>query len=101
MRGRATVPRATQHPHDDDSDRAVRAAIRMLQELRKFNERRLARRPKPVDMSVSTPPNTIVFGTGRVPLTRMIRAGALLDVACILVVWTGVLLLRPWLPRAG
>ena len=49
---------------------------------------------------VSTPPNAIVFGTGRVPLTRMIRAGALLDVACIAVVWTGVLLLRPWLPRA-
>ena len=50
---------------------------------------------------VSTPPNAIVFGTGRVPLTRMIRAGALLDVACIVVVWVGVLLLRPLLPRAG
>jgi sodium-dependent dicarboxylate transporter 2/3/5 len=50
---------------------------------------------------VSTPPNAIVFGTGRVPLTRMIRAGALLDVASIVVVWTGMLLLRPWLPRAG
>jgi sodium-dependent dicarboxylate transporter 2/3/5 len=50
---------------------------------------------------VSTPPNAIVFGTGRVPLTRMIRAGALLDVACIVVVWTGMLLLRPWLPHAG
>ena len=50
---------------------------------------------------VSTPPNAIVFGTGRVPLTRMIRAGALLDVACVLVVWLGMLLLRPLLPRAG
>jgi len=50
---------------------------------------------------VSTPPNAIVFGTGRVPLTRMIRAGALLDLACVLVVWAGVLLLRPLLPRAG
>jgi sodium-dependent dicarboxylate transporter 2/3/5 len=50
---------------------------------------------------VSTPPNAIVFGTGRVPLTRMIRAGALLDVACVVVVWAGVLLLRPLLPRAG
>jgi len=50
---------------------------------------------------VSTPPNAIVFGTGRIPLTRMIRAGALLDVACIVIVWTGVLLLRPLLPRAG
>jgi len=50
---------------------------------------------------VSTPPNAIVFGTGRVPLTRMIRAGALLDVACVIIVWTGMLLLRPLLPHAG
>jgi sodium-dependent dicarboxylate transporter 2/3/5 len=50
---------------------------------------------------VSTPPNAIVFGTGRVPLTRMIRAGALLDVACVIVVWLGVLLLRPWLPHSS
>lgn len=50
---------------------------------------------------VSTPPNAIVFGTGRVPLTRMMRAGVLLDVACIVVVWLGVLLLRPILPSAG
>jgi sodium-dependent dicarboxylate transporter 2/3/5 len=49
---------------------------------------------------VSTPPNAIVFGTGRVPLSHMIRAGALLDVACVLVVWLGVLLLRPLLPHA-
>lgn len=48
---------------------------------------------------VSTPPNAIVFGTGRVPLTRMIKSGVLLDVACLVVVWAGVLLLRPWLPR--
>lgn len=50
---------------------------------------------------VSTPPNAIVFGTGRVPLTRMIRAGVLLDLACVVIVWIGVLLLRPFLPRAG
>jgi sodium-dependent dicarboxylate transporter 2/3/5 len=48
---------------------------------------------------VSTPPNAIVFGTGRVPLTRMIRAGAVLDVAAILVIWLGMLLLGPLLPR--
>jgi solute carrier family 13 (sodium-dependent dicarboxylate transporter), member 2/3/5 len=50
---------------------------------------------------VSTPPNAIVYGTGRVPLTHMIRAGALLDVACVAVVWLGMLLLRPLLPRAS
>jgi len=50
---------------------------------------------------VSTPPNAIVFGTGRVPLTRMIRAGALLDLASLFVLWAGIQLLGPLLPRAG
>jgi sodium-dependent dicarboxylate transporter 2/3/5 len=50
---------------------------------------------------VSTPPNAIVFGTGRVPLPRMIRAGILLDLACLVVLWAGLLLLRPLLPQAG
>jgi sodium-dependent dicarboxylate transporter 2/3/5 len=50
---------------------------------------------------VSTPPNAIVFGTGRVPLTRMIRAGVLLDLACLVTLWVAVTLLGPWLPRAG
>jgi sodium-dependent dicarboxylate transporter 2/3/5 len=48
---------------------------------------------------VSTPPNAIVFGTGRVPLTRMIRAGVLLDLACLFLLWAAVTLLQPWLPR--
>ena len=47
------------------------------------------------------PPNAIVFGTARVPLTRMIRAGVLLDLACLLVLWVAATLLGPWLPRAG
>jgi len=48
---------------------------------------------------VSTPPNAIVFGTGRVPLTRMIRVGAFLDLASAFVIWGGLLLLTPLLPR--
>jgi sodium-dependent dicarboxylate transporter 2/3/5 len=48
---------------------------------------------------VSTPPNAIVFGTGLVPLPRMIRAGILLDVTSLLVVWGGLLVLSPLLPR--
>ncbi len=48
---------------------------------------------------VSTPPNAIVFGTGLVPLWRMIRVGLLLDVASFLVIWIGLLVLTPWLPR--
>jgi sodium-dependent dicarboxylate transporter 2/3/5 len=48
---------------------------------------------------VSTPPNAIVFGTGLVPLRRMIRSGILLDLTALVVVWGGLLLLRPILPR--
>ena len=50
---------------------------------------------------VSTPPNAIVFGTGRVPLTRMMRTGVFLDMACLVILWLGVLLLRPLLPQGG
>jgi sodium-dependent dicarboxylate transporter 2/3/5 len=48
---------------------------------------------------VSTPPNAIVFGTGRLPLTRMMRTGVLLDVATVVVIWTGMQLMSPLLPR--
>jgi sodium-dependent dicarboxylate transporter 2/3/5 len=47
---------------------------------------------------VSTPPNAIVFGTGRVPLTRMMRTGVFLDVATVVVIWTGMQLVAPLLP---
>ena len=48
---------------------------------------------------VSTPPNAIVFGTGRVPLTRMMRTGVLLDVATMIVIWVGMQAVAPLLPR--
>jgi sodium-dependent dicarboxylate transporter 2/3/5 len=48
---------------------------------------------------VSTPPNAIVFGTGRVPLVRMIRTGLFLDALTVLVIWFGVQALDPLLPR--
>jgi sodium-dependent dicarboxylate transporter 2/3/5 len=48
---------------------------------------------------VSTPPNAIVFGTGRVPLTRMMRTGVFLDCATVVVIWTGMQLVAPLLPR--
>ncbi|HEV8702030.1 MAG TPA: SLC13 family permease [Candidatus Polarisedimenticolia bacterium] len=48
---------------------------------------------------VSTPPNAIVFGTGLVPLRRMIRTGILLDLTALVVIWAGLLLLTPILPR--
>lgn len=48
---------------------------------------------------VSTPPNAIVFGTGLVPLRRMIRVGILLDISSFIVIWVGLMLLGPVLPR--
>jgi sodium-dependent dicarboxylate transporter 2/3/5 len=48
---------------------------------------------------VSTPPNAIVYGTGLVPLPRMIRAGVLLDLTAVVTVWAGLILLTPLLPR--
>jgi sodium-dependent dicarboxylate transporter 2/3/5 len=48
---------------------------------------------------VSTPPNAVVFGTGLVPLWRMIRVGILLDVGSFVVVWLGMLALTPLLPH--
>src|SRR5690606_31297914 len=44
-------------------------------------------------LPVSTPPNAIVYGTGMVPITRMVRAGILFDLIGIVVIWGGVLLL--------
>jgi sodium-dependent dicarboxylate transporter 2/3/5 len=48
---------------------------------------------------VSTPPNAIIFGTGQVPLRRMIQVGILLDVTSLVVVWGGLMLLTPLLPQ--
>jgi sodium-dependent dicarboxylate transporter 2/3/5 len=48
-------------------------------------------------LPVSTPCNAIVFGSGYVPITRMIRYGALLDVAGVAVIVTVVRLLTPLL----
>ena len=51
---------------------------------------------------VSTPPNAIVFGTGRVPLSAHdARRGAARRGVHRGGVDGGMLLLRPWLPRAG
>ncbi len=35
-------------------------------------------------LPVATPPNALIYATGRVPHRHMIRAGGLLDVACVL-----------------
>jgi sodium-dependent dicarboxylate transporter 2/3/5 len=46
-------------------------------------------------MPVSTPPNAIVYSSGYIPITAMIRYGVLLDVAGYVVICALVLLLGP------
>lgn len=48
-------------------------------------------------LPVSTPPNAIVYGTGRVPILRMIRAGLLLDVIGGILIWCMLRVLCPLL----
>jgi sodium-dependent dicarboxylate transporter 2/3/5 len=48
-------------------------------------------------MPISTPPNAIVYGSGLVPILRMIRAGVLFDILGFIVIWAGLRLLCPWL----
>ncbi|MCX7975345.1 MAG: DASS family sodium-coupled anion symporter [Candidatus Aminicenantes bacterium] len=49
-------------------------------------------------MPVSTPPNAIVYGSGLIPITKMIRAGILMSLSGGLVVWV---ILRLFLPLYG
>ena len=46
-------------------------------------------------LPVSTPCNAIVYGSGRVPLGRMMRHGVVLDVAGVIAIVAGVWLLGP------
>ncbi|MEO0106492.1 MAG: DASS family sodium-coupled anion symporter [candidate division WOR-3 bacterium] len=46
-------------------------------------------------LPVSTPPNAIIYGSGYVPITRMIRAGIIFDLLGFLIILAGVFLLLP------
>mgnify|MGYP000141465811 CR=1 FL=1 len=48
-------------------------------------------------LPVSTPPNAIVYGTGRVPIVRMVQAGLVLDVIGGIVIWCLLRILCPLL----
>jgi solute carrier family 13 (sodium-dependent dicarboxylate transporter), member 2/3/5 len=46
-------------------------------------------------LPVSTPPNAIVYGSGLVPITKMIRAGIVFDIVGALILWLGLRILLP------
>lgn len=48
-------------------------------------------------LPVSTPPNAIVYGSGRIPLLTMMRAGIWVDVCGFFILWLGLRLLCPLL----
>ena len=49
-------------PHDDDEDRAVRAAVSMIRDLWAWNTQRAARGEKAIDMGIGLNTGTIVSG---------------------------------------
>ena len=49
-------------PHEDDEDRAVRAAIAMINSLQEWNETRMAHGKKPVDMGIGLNTDVVVSG---------------------------------------
>lgn len=46
-------------------------------------------------LPVSTPPNAIVYGSGLVPLSRMMRAGLVLDGVGFVIIWGGLRAIYP------
>jgi sodium-dependent dicarboxylate transporter 2/3/5 len=51
-------------------------------------------------LPVSTPPNAIVYGTGYIPIGKMIRGGILFDVLGAVLIWLTLRLLCPLLGLA-
>lgn len=46
-------------------------------------------------LPVSTPPNAIVYGSGLIPITKMIKYGFVIDIVGYFIVLAGVLILCP------
>jgi sodium-dependent dicarboxylate transporter 2/3/5 len=48
-------------------------------------------------LPVATPPNAIIYGSGQIPLPKMMRFGFQLNLAGILIIWLGIAILAPLL----
>jgi sodium-dependent dicarboxylate transporter 2/3/5 len=48
-------------------------------------------------LPISTPPNAIVYGSGRVTLLSMLRAGICFDIIGFFLIWGGLRIIYPWL----
>jgi sodium-dependent dicarboxylate transporter 2/3/5 len=48
-------------------------------------------------LPVSTPPNAIVYGSGLIPLPKMMKMGILFDIAGFFIIWAGLYILCPLL----
>ncbi len=48
-------------------------------------------------LPVSTPPNAIVYSSGKIPITKMIKTGIFFDVSGSLIIWIGLRILCPLL----
>jgi sodium-dependent dicarboxylate transporter 2/3/5 len=51
-------------------------------------------------LPVSTPPNAIVYGSGLVPIPKMMRAGILFDVLGLFIIWAALRVMCPLLDLA-
>jgi sodium-dependent dicarboxylate transporter 2/3/5 len=46
-------------------------------------------------LPVSTPPNAIAYGSGLVPIPKMMRAGVLFDIVGLVIIWIGLRIMCP------
>jgi sodium-dependent dicarboxylate transporter 2/3/5 len=51
-------------------------------------------------LPVSTPPNAIVYGSGLIPIPKMMRAGIIFDVLGLFIIWIGLRVMCPLLGLA-